>query len=177
MTPACTRSTRARATTSGASSRSAPTSEWRCTATLFDHPEWVDDPRFATGEARLANRRELVELVSAWTRTRTPVRAAELLQSAGVPAGPMNRPPDILEDPQLIERKLFSDMVHPLIERPLPAETGPAPFRHIPPAPQRPAPLPGQDTREICRNLLRMSAEETERLIHDRVLFATAGQD
>jgi len=149
--------------------------EWRCTATLFDHPEWVDDPRFATGEARLANRRELVELVSAWTRTRTPVRAAELLQSAGVPAGPMNRPPDILEDPQLTERKLFSDMVHPLIERPLPAETGPAPFRHIPPAPQRPAPLPGQDTREICRNLLQMSAEETERLIHDRVLFATAG--
>ena len=145
--------------------------EWRSAANLLDHPEWVDDPRFATGEARLANRRELVELVSAWTRTRTPLRAAELLQSAGVPAGPMNRPPDILEEPQLIERKLFSDMVHPLIERPLPAETGPAPFRHIPPAPQRPAPQPGQDTREICRNLLGMSAQETERLIGDRVLF------
>ena len=148
--------------------------EWRSTANLLDHPEWIDDPRFATGESRLAHRRQLVELVSAWTRTRTTLRAAELLQSAGVPAGPMNRPPDVLEDPQLIERKLFSDMVHPLIERPLPAETGPAPFQHIPPAPQRPAPLPGLDTREICRNVLGMSAEETERLIHDRVLFATA---
>lgn len=149
--------------------------EWRCAALVFDHPEWADDPRFATGESRLANRRELVELVSAWTRTRTPVRAAELLQAAGVPAGPMNRPPDILDDPQLVGRKLLSDMVHPLIEHPLPAETGPAPFRHIPPAPQRPAPLPGQDTREICRNLLGMSAEETERLIRDGVLFAPAG--
>ncbi|OBH05250.1 acyl-CoA transferase [Mycobacterium sp. E2699] len=146
--------------------------EWRRMARLFDHPQWADDPRFATGEARLANRRELVELVSTLTRTRTPVRVAELLQSAGVPAGPMNRPPDILEDPQLIERKLFSDMVHPLIERPLPAETGPAPFRHIPPAPHRPAPLPGQDTREICRRLLGMSADETERLIDEGVLFA-----
>jgi crotonobetainyl-CoA:carnitine CoA-transferase CaiB-like acyl-CoA transferase len=68
-------------------------------------------------------------------------------------------------------------MVHPLIERPLPAETGPAPFQHIPPAPQRPAPLPGQDTREICRDLLGLSTEETERLIHDRVLFATADKD
>jgi crotonobetainyl-CoA:carnitine CoA-transferase CaiB-like acyl-CoA transferase len=149
--------------------------EWRCAANLLDHPECVDDPRFATGEARLANRCELMEMMSAWTRTRTPVRATELLQSAGVPAGPMNRPPDVLEDPQLTERKLFSDMAHPLIERPLPAETGPAPFQHIPPAPQRPAPLPGQDTREICRNLLQMSTEETERLIRDRVLFATAG--
>jgi crotonobetainyl-CoA:carnitine CoA-transferase CaiB-like acyl-CoA transferase len=151
--------------------------EWRCLAGLLDHPQWVDDPRFAAGESRLANRRELVELVSTWTRTRTPLRAAELLQAAGVAAGPMNRPPDVLEDPQLIERKLFSDMTHPLIERPMPAETGPAPFQHIPPAPQRPAPLPGQDTRGICRDLLGMGADETERLIRDRVLFATAGED
>ncbi|OBI16315.1 acyl-CoA transferase [Mycobacterium sp. E2327] len=149
--------------------------EWRCLAGLLDHPQWVDDPRFATGEARLANRRELIELVSAWTRTRTPLRNTELLQAAGVAAGPMNRPPDILEDPQLIERKLFADMTHPLIKRPMPAETGAAPFQHIPPAPQRPAPLPGQDTRAICRNLLGMSADEIERLIGDGVLFATPG--
>ena len=65
-------------------------------------------------------------------------------------------------------------MVHPLIDRPLPAETGPAPYRHIPPAPRRPAPVPGQDTREICRKALGMSTEETERLIADRVLFGPA---
>jgi crotonobetainyl-CoA:carnitine CoA-transferase CaiB-like acyl-CoA transferase len=65
-------------------------------------------------------------------------------------------------------------MVHPLINRPLPAETGPAPFRHIPRALQRPAPQAGQDTREICRKLLGMSADETERLITDRVLFGPA---
>jgi crotonobetainyl-CoA:carnitine CoA-transferase CaiB-like acyl-CoA transferase len=85
----------------------------------------------------------------------------------------MNRPPDILEDPQLCERKLFSDMRHPLFDHPLAAETGPAPFRHIPPALQRPAPLPGQDTREICHKILGMSSEETDQLIHDGVLFAS----
>ena len=26
--------------------------EWRCAAGVFHHPEWADDPRFATGEAR-----------------------------------------------------------------------------------------------------------------------------
>ncbi|MBW0013028.1 CoA transferase [Mycobacterium sp.] len=145
--------------------------EWRRATWLFDHQEWAEDPRFATGESRLANRRELVQLVSAWTRMRTPLRAAELLQSAGIAAGPMNRPPDILEDPQLIARKRYRDMVHPLIDRPLPAETGPAPFQHIPAAPHRPAPLPGEHTREICRHLLGMSAGETERLINEHVLF------
>jgi crotonobetainyl-CoA:carnitine CoA-transferase CaiB-like acyl-CoA transferase len=64
-------------------------------------------------------------------------------------------------------------MRHPLVDHSLPAETGPAPFRHIPQAPQRPAPLPGQDTREICHKVLGMSSEETEQLIDARVLFAS----
>ncbi|HME76460.1 MAG TPA: CoA transferase [Mycobacterium sp.] len=147
--------------------------DWRSATAVFGLSELADDERFATGEARVAHRHELQAQVSAWTRTRTPLQVTEALQSAGVPAGPMNRPPDILEDPQLRARKLFSDMVHPLFDHPMPAETGPAPFRHIPPAPGRPAPLAGQDTREICRKILGMSSAETEQLINDGVLFAT----
>ena len=147
--------------------------DWRSATAVFGLPELATDQQFATGEARMAHRHDLLARVSAWTRARTPLQVAEALQSAGVPAGQMNRPPDVLEDPQLQERKLFSDMTHPLFDQPLPAETGPAPFRHIPPAPQRPAPLPGQDTREICHKILGMSGEETERLISDGVLFAS----
>jgi crotonobetainyl-CoA:carnitine CoA-transferase CaiB-like acyl-CoA transferase len=147
--------------------------DWRSASAVFGLPELGDDARFATGEARLAHRGDLIEQVSAWTRGRTPSQVAEALQAAGVPAGQMNRPPDVLEDPQLRQRKLFSDMRHPLFDHPLPAETGPAPFRHIPQAPQRPAPLPGQDTREICHKVLGMSSEETEQLIDARVLFAS----
>jgi crotonobetainyl-CoA:carnitine CoA-transferase CaiB-like acyl-CoA transferase len=147
--------------------------DWRSASEVFGLAGLADDPRFATGEARLAHRSELVARVSGWARDRTPQEVAETLQSAGVPAGQMNRPPDILEDPQLRERKLFSNMTHPLFDHPLPAESGPAPFRHIPPAPQRPAPLPGQHTREICHKILGMSSEETDQLIHDGVLFAS----
>jgi crotonobetainyl-CoA:carnitine CoA-transferase CaiB-like acyl-CoA transferase len=146
--------------------------DWISTTTVLGQPELRADRRFATGESRVGHRHELLEQVSAWTRTRTAVQVAEAMQAAGVPAGQMNRPPDVLEDPQLSERKLFSDMTHPLFDHPLPAETGPAPFRHIPPAPQRPAPLFGQDTREICRKVLGMSSAEAEQLIRDEVLFA-----
>ena len=146
--------------------------DWHSATAVFGLSELATDERFATGEARVAHRRELLAQISAWTRGRTPVQVAEALQSAGVPAGQMNRPPDILDDPQLRARKLFIEMTHPLFDHPLPAETGPAPFRHIPTAPARPAPLPGQDTREICHKVLGMSSEETERLINDGVLFA-----
>ncbi|MCV7331140.1 CaiB/BaiF CoA transferase family protein [Mycobacterium cookii] len=147
--------------------------EWRCATAVFGLPALADEARFATGEARRANRADMLAQVSAWTSVRTPVQVAGALQSVGVPAGQMNRPPDVLEDPQIRERKLYADMRHPLFDHPLPAETGPAPFRHIPPAPQRPAPLPGQDTREICHKILGMTSDETEQLIADGVLFAS----
>ncbi len=145
--------------------------DWRSASGVFGLP--IDDARFVTGDARLAHRGELVELMSTWTRERSPQQVAEALQSAGVAAAQMNRPPDILEDPQLRERKLYADMHHRLFDHALPAETGPAPFRNIPPAPQRPAPLPGQDTREVCLKVLGMSSEQIEQLINDGVLFAS----
>jgi crotonobetainyl-CoA:carnitine CoA-transferase CaiB-like acyl-CoA transferase len=146
--------------------------DWHSASRVLGWPQLKADERFVSGAARAAHRRELVARVSEWTRTRSAAQVAEAMQSAGIPAGQMNRPPDIVEDPQLRQRNLFSDMMHPLFDHLLPAETGPAPFLHIPPAPQRPAPLPGQDTREICRKVLKMSTEETEQLISDGVLFA-----
>ncbi|MEZ0364446.1 CoA transferase [Mycobacterium sp. pUA109] len=147
--------------------------DWRSVAAVAGRPQLVDDARFAAGTARVRNRADLVAELAAWTRTRPPVQVAAALQAAAVPAGPMNRHPDIPEDPQLAHRKLFAEMTHPLIDHPLPAETGPAPFRHIPPAPQRPAPLPGQDTREICKNVLGLEPARIEQLITDGVLFAS----
>jgi crotonobetainyl-CoA:carnitine CoA-transferase CaiB-like acyl-CoA transferase len=85
----------------------------------------------------------------------------------------MNRAQDVLDDPQVRLRALFTDMVHPLFDGPLPSETGPAVYLHIPPSDLRPAPLPGEHTREICQKILALDTEETERLIAAGVLFAS----
>jgi crotonobetainyl-CoA:carnitine CoA-transferase CaiB-like acyl-CoA transferase len=114
--------------------------------------------------------------VSEWTRTRDKTVVADALQRAGVPAAPMNRAVDVLADPQIIFRKVFSDMTHPLFDAPMPTETGPAPYVHIPPAELRPAPMPGEHTREICQKLLAMDADEIDRLIAEGVLFTHQGR-
>jgi crotonobetainyl-CoA:carnitine CoA-transferase CaiB-like acyl-CoA transferase len=66
-------------------------------------------------------------------------------------------------------------MTHPLLDAPMPAETGPAPYLHIAPAELRPAPMPGEHTREICQKLLALDADETDRLISEGVLFTHQG--
>ncbi|HEX2283577.1 MAG TPA: CoA transferase, partial [Mycobacterium sp.] len=109
--------------------------------------------------------------VSEWTRTRDKATVARVLQQAGVPAAPMNRAVDVLADPQVRFRKLFTDMVHPLFDAPMPTETRPAPYTNIPPADLRPAPMPGEHTREICHKVLGLNTEDTDRLIADGVLF------
>jgi crotonobetainyl-CoA:carnitine CoA-transferase CaiB-like acyl-CoA transferase len=112
-----------------------------------------------------------------WAAQHSPQQAAARLQAAGIAAGPMNRPDEVYEHPQLRWRKVLADMTHPLFDVPLPAETGPAPFRNIPQSPQRPAPLPGADTRQVCRDLLGMTAGRIDELIGTGVLFAAEDRE
>jgi crotonobetainyl-CoA:carnitine CoA-transferase CaiB-like acyl-CoA transferase len=112
-----------------------------------------------------------------WAAQHSPQQAAARLQAAGIAAGPMNRPDEVYEHPQLRWRKVLADMTHPLFDVPLPAETGPAPFRNIPQSPQRPAPLPGADTRQVCRDLLSMTAGRIDELIGTGVLFAAEDRE
>ncbi|GAB7069887.1 CoA transferase [Mycolicibacterium hodleri] len=113
----------------------------------------------------------LVEQVAQWTATLDKAEVVAAVQAAGVPAGPMNRAVDVLHDPQLVHRHLYAEMVHPLFAAPISTETHPAPFRRIADAPLRPAPMPGEHTRQIVGDVLGLDATETDRLIADGVLF------
>ena len=114
---------------------------------------------------------DLAHAVAEWTSGLDKAHVATQLQRAGVPAAPMNRAVDVLTDPVVVHRKLFTDMAHPLFERAMPSETGPAPYTRIPRAELRPAPMPGEHTREICQKLLALDAEQIDGLIADGVLF------
>jgi crotonobetainyl-CoA:carnitine CoA-transferase CaiB-like acyl-CoA transferase len=106
-----------------------------------------------------------------WTRTRDKTDVANALQRAGIAAAPMNRAVDVLTDPQVRFRKPYTDMAHPLFDAPMPTETGPAPYANIAPAELRPAPMPGEHTREICQKVLGLTSQDTDRLIAQGALF------
>ncbi|KKE98598.1 CoA transferase [Mycolicibacterium obuense] len=116
-------------------------------------------------------RTAMIAALGAWTSGRDKVDVAELLQHHGVPAAPMNRAADVPTDPQVLHRNVFGESVHPLLERPIPAETAPAPYRRIPRAPLRPAPMPGEHTREICTRVLGLTSERIDALLDAGVLF------
>ena len=104
------------------------------------------------------------EDLSTWTRARPPREVAATLQAAGVPAGFMQRADEYEDDPQLQARDFFRVLQQPGLE---PMTVDNAPFRseRIPEPQCAPAPELGEHTREVCAELLGMSAAEIERLI------------
>ncbi|MBB3600567.1 crotonobetainyl-CoA:carnitine CoA-transferase CaiB-like acyl-CoA transferase [Mycolicibacterium sp. BK556] len=141
-------------------------------ASAFGREDLADDPRFVTAPGRWESRQALRDIVAEYTSGRSPLEIATALQQLGVPAGPMNRGADVLGDPQVRHRQLYTEMVHPLLDWALPSETRPALYRHIAAADLRPAPRLGEHTREVCLRMLGLSDDEIDQLITDRVLHA-----
>ena len=93
----------------------------------------------------------------------------EVLQAAGVPCGIVAHPGHHLSDPQMLHR----DYAKPVEQQELstlllegPAFLG----SDLPEVITRQAPLLGEHTREVARNLLGLSDEEIEELVAQGVL-------
>jgi crotonobetainyl-CoA:carnitine CoA-transferase CaiB-like acyl-CoA transferase len=79
---------------------------WARCAKALGHPEWCEDPRFATNQARMANRDALEEVMNAVLTTKTTNDWVEVLEAAGVPCGPVYEYAQMFADPQVRHRGL-----------------------------------------------------------------------
>jgi len=72
----------------------------RC-AELFDRPDWIDDPDFATDELRGNNAARLNAVVEAFCLARSTAQCLSAFRAAGLPCAPVNSPAAALNDPDL----------------------------------------------------------------------------
>ncbi len=145
--------------------------EWQRFCAAIGNPDWTKDPKFADTVSRLRNVDELDRFVEAWTIEREPTEVMNTLQAVGVAAGMAQRAADTINDPHVKQTKALIELDHPVAGRRLYTNI---PFRmsNTTFPPSRPAPLLGQHTDEICRELLQLSTEEIQRLIEEGVLDA-----
>ena len=71
------------------------------------------DSRYATTPQRIERQDELDSIVSDWTRQLTSYEVMEILQGAGVPAGPVLTAGQALTDPHFRHRGFFEKVAHP----------------------------------------------------------------
>ena len=141
---------------------------WPALAALIGRSELIDDPEYATPEARLDKLDQVFARIEEWTQQYTKLQAMELLNDIDVPCGPILDIKEMIEDKALAERGMIVDVEHPRRGRfktvgcPLVLSDSPVEVQT--------APLLGEHTEEILTDLLGYDKATVDQLHAEGVI-------
>lgn len=118
-------------------------------ANLMGEPEWLDDPRFASDDARGAHGEILSERMARWCAERTRNEALEALGAAHLPAGPVLKPQEALDHPQVQAMGLLHSIQMPGAEQPAQVPQAPVWLSETPALPPNAPAAAGQHTDDV----------------------------
>ena len=137
--------------------------QWRRLAAVIGRPELAAAPQYATADVRRQNQSELDKIIGDWAAGRELWDIARQLQEQGIPAAPVLRGPDLLENEHYADRGTFNYVDHP--------QAGPKWYQGFawrmsatPGQVHWPAPTLGQHNRHIYRELLGLTDGEIDEL-------------
>ena len=133
---------------------------WHSIARVLRREDLLDDPGYASTPGRAARADQIDALVEAWTRPRTKDEVVKALIDAHVPCAPVKTTAEVVHDPHLAVRGVWTDIEHPRRGK-----------TRVPNSPirlhgsgsrpvERMAPLLGQDTDRVLTELLDLHADE-----------------
>jgi formyl-CoA transferase len=136
---------------------------WPPFCRVIDRPELIDDPRFATRDLRMANARELIELMDEVFAERDWQEWQTAFEEHDVAYGLIATYDDVMADPQLEANNVFVDFEHPSFGR-LRTVNSPMNVEGQEKVKPMAGPELGQHTTDVLTGL-GYSQEETDRLI------------
>jgi formyl-CoA transferase len=135
---------------------------WAPLMKLCGREELIEDPEWATPEARLPKLDQCFAMIEEWTMTRNKFEAMEILNRLNVPCGPILSMKEIAEEPALRATGTVVEVDHPTrgkyltVGNPIKLSDSPAEVRR--------SPLLGEHTEEILAGVLGFSEEEIREL-------------
>jgi formyl-CoA transferase len=120
--------------------------------TILGHPEWTREPDYASATLRVRNRVALAERIERITAENTRQYWLARLDAAGIPCGPINNYAEAFADPQVRAREMVVEIEHPTLGR-VRMPGSPIKMSETPPVVARPAPLLGEHTVEVLREV------------------------
>ena len=129
--------------------------------------ELIDDPRFATGDVRVKNEKELDAIIGEWTRQHDKREAMEKLIAVGVPSGAVFDTMELQNEPSFEERGIMQTVHHHNGDYKMatwPVRVDGKTVR------LKGSPALGADSAEVLHNWLGIDAGEVEALRREGIL-------
>jgi crotonobetainyl-CoA:carnitine CoA-transferase CaiB-like acyl-CoA transferase len=132
--------------------------QWQAFFQVIGRPELLQDPRYATQEARSRDFESAYALVAAEMKKRSTAHWLQALEAADIPVQRMNSLEDIVGDPHLAAIGYFRELEHPSEGR-IRSMAVPSEWSESAPEYRRHAPRLGEHTREALREAGLAQAE------------------
>ena len=129
----------------------------------------VDDVRYATNAARVANRGSLIEALQSIFLTRTYEEWEAILVPAGIPLGAINTIDEVVSHPQVASRNALVESDHPVAGA-VRVVGPPVRMSATPGAVRSPAPLLGEHTDDVLHAHLGLDDNAIEALRRSGVI-------
>ncbi len=121
---------------------------WRRFVDVIGRPDLPDDERFATPEARTANRAALNAEIEAALAGRSTAEWVEAMNAEGIPSGPVNNVAEAFADPQVRHLGVAAPVEHPTAG-PIEIVRNATTIEGVPGDIRLASPEPGQHAEEI----------------------------
>jgi crotonobetainyl-CoA:carnitine CoA-transferase CaiB-like acyl-CoA transferase len=140
---------------------------WSRLMKLIGREELIDDPRFATGNDRVAHEKELDAIIGEWTRRHDKREAMEKLIAVGVPSGAVFDTMELQNEPSFETRGIMQIVHHhngdyKMATWPVRVDGKTVQLKG--------SPALGQDSAEVLHNWLGIGGAEFETLQREGVL-------
>lgn len=141
-------------------------------AKTVGHPEWLDDPRFATRQGWVDHLDdEIRPAIEAWAGDKPKLAVCEELAAAGLAVGPCNSAPDVIADPHVRDRNMLvecertDDVPDPVL-----VPGNPIKMSNVAEGPETRVPWLGEHTDDVLRAELGLDDETLAALRSDGVI-------
>lgn len=136
---------------------------WKKLCEAIERTELAEDERFITNPLRAENYNELRPLIAEPLKEKTTKEWLSILDKFGVPNGPINNMEDVINDPQVLAREMIVEVDHPKAGK-MKMLGVPIKMSETQGSIKSPAPLLGQHTTEVLKNIAGLTDEEIETL-------------
>jgi crotonobetainyl-CoA:carnitine CoA-transferase CaiB-like acyl-CoA transferase len=143
---------------------------WRRLCKVLGRPELIDDPRYATNDARMENRDGVIAILEEWLMRHSVEQALEALEKEGLPCAPILSVDQAMKHPHMLQRGTIRTIEDPVFGQ-FQVPGMPLRFSNFPLRDPGLAPFLGQHNAEILDRYCGIDDAAVERLTAAGVLI------